>query len=314
LYRAAVQASLLIDRVMAMSVGLFIQLLVNALTIGSVYVLMVLGLDIILRGTKILNFAHGQLYMLGAYVLFLFFQLLHWNFILSLLLVGAILAIVGAVSYLGIFAILQKRFTVNTTFSYRLLLSAMASVGLMMILQQGALLGFGTQERGILSPLPQVLEIWEVRISVTRIAIIVLSVLVCVLLYLLMYKTTLGKILRAVSYDPEAVTLQGINTQWIFVLCFALGSSLAGLAGGIIAPLFSVTPDMGQNVIFMAFLVLLVGGIGSYRGTVAGGLLVGLLLSFGFQLFGGVAQLFVFMLAIVILVFRPGGILGETAD
>jgi branched-chain amino acid transport system permease protein len=297
-----------------MTFGLIVQLIVNALTIASVYILMVLGLDIILRGTKILNFAHGQLYMLGAYTLYLFFQLLHLNFALSLLFAGMVLAVLGAASYLGIFAILQKRFTVSTTFSYRLLLSAMASVGLMMILQQGALLGFGTQERGVLSPFPQIIEILDVRIALLRVGIIVLSIVICILLYLLMYKTTLGKILRAISYDPEAVTLQGINTSWAFVICFALGSGLAGLAGGIIAPLFSVTPDMGQNVIFMSFLVLLVGGIGSYRGTIAGGLLVGLLLSFGFQILGGVAQLFVFMLAIIILVVRPGGILGEAVD
>jgi len=297
-----------------MTLGLFVQLLVNALTIGSIYILMVLGLDIILRGTKILNFAHGQLYMLGAYVLFLFFQTLHWNFALSLVLSGAVLALVGALSYLGVFAILSRRFTVSTTLSYRLLLSAMASVGLMMILQQGTLLAFGTQERGIQSPFPQVIDILDIRISVMRILIIFLSVLVCLLLYLLMYKTPFGRVLRAVSYDPEAVTLQGVNTFWIFVTCFALGSALAGLAGGIIAPLFSVTPAMGQNVIFLSFLVLLVGGIGSYRGTIAGGLLIGLLLSFGFQFLGGVAELFVFMLVILILVFRPGGILGEATE
>lgn len=297
-----------------MSPALFIQLLVNALTIGSVYILMVLGLDIILRGTKILNFAHGQLYMLGAYILFLFFQVLHLNFALSLVLCGAALALIGALIYLGVFATLSRRFTVSTTFSYRLLLSAMASVGLMMILQQGTLLCFGTQERGILSPFPQILDIFDVRISLQRIVIIFLSISICVLLYLLMYKTMLGKILRAVSYDAEAVTLQGINTFWIFVFCFALGCGLAGLAGGIIAPLYSVTPSMGENVIFLAFLVLLVGGIGSYRGTIAGGLLIGLLLSFGFQFFGGIAELFVFMLVIIVLVFRPGGILGEAVD
>jgi branched-chain amino acid transport system permease protein len=129
-----------------------------------------------------------------------------------------------------------------------------------------------------------------------------------------MYKTKFGRILRAVSYDPEAVTLQGINTFWIFVFCFALGSGLAGLAGAIIAPLFSITAAMGQDIIFISFLVLLVGGIGSYRGTIAGGLLIGLLLSFGFQFLGSAAELIVFMLVIAILTFRPGGLLGEATE
>lgn len=297
-----------------MTPGLFVQLIINALTMGSIYILMVLGLDIILRGTKILNFAHGQLYALGAYIMFLFFQALKLNFALSLVLAGLALALVGALSYLGVFAVLNRRFTVSTTFSYRLLLSAMASVGLMMMLQQGTLLCFGTQELGILSPFSQIIDVLDVRISLSRIVIIFLSVAICLMLYLLMYRTPFGRLLRAVSYDPEAVTLQGVNTFWIFVLCFALGSGLAGLAGGIIAPLFSITPSMGQNIIFITFLVLLVGGIGSYRGTIAGGLLIGLLLSFGFQFLGGVAELFVFMLVIIILIFRPGGLLGEATE
>ena len=297
-----------------MTPGLFVQLIINALTMGSIYILMVLGLDIILRGTKILNFAHGQLYALGAYIMFLFFQALKLNFALSLVLAGLALALVGALSYLGVFAVLNRRFAVSTTFSYRLLLSAMASVGLMMMLQQGTLLCFGTQELGILSPFSQIIDVLDVRISLSRIVIIFLSVAICLMLYLLMYRTPFGRLLRAVSYDPEAVTLQGVNTFWIFVLCFALGSGLAGLAGGIIAPLFSITPSMGQNIIFITFLVLLVGGIGSYRGTIAGGLLIGLLLSFGFQFLGGVAELFVFMLVIIILIFRPGGLLGEATE
>lgn len=297
-----------------MSLSLFVQLLVNALTIGSIYVLMVLGLDIILRGTKILNFAHGQLYMLGAYVMFLFFQALHWDFLLSLALTGLSLGLVGMLIYLGVFATLARRFTPSTTFSYRLLLSAMASVGLMMILQQGTLLCFGTQERGIQAPFPQIIDSFGVRVSLMRLAIILTSLVICVLLYLLMNRTSLGRLMRAVSYDPEAVTLQGVNTFWVFVFCFALGSALAGLAGGIIAPVFSVTPAMGQEVIFLSLLVLLVGGIGSYRGTIFGGLLIGLLLSFGFQLLGGVAELFVFMLVIVILIFKPGGMLGEATE
>jgi len=297
-----------------MTAGLFVQLLLNALSIASIYILMVLGLDIIMRGTKILNFAHGQLYMLGAYILFFLFQQLHVDFLLSLILSGAAMALVGAVCYLSVFHIVRTRFNVSTTFSYRLLLSAMASVGLMMILQQGTLLGFGTVERGVQSPFPQMITIFDVRVSLQRLIVILLSILICLLLFLLMYKTRLGKILRAVSYDPEAVTLQGVNTFWIFVICFAIGSGIAGLAGAIIAPLFSVTPSMGNNVIFLSLLVLLVGGIGSYKGTIVGGLLVGLLLSFGFQFLGGIAELFVFVIVIAILSFRPGGILGEAAE
>ncbi|MBW1868967.1 MAG: hypothetical protein JRI73_06650, partial [Deltaproteobacteria bacterium] len=107
------------------------------------------GMDIILRGTKILNFAHGQFYMLGAYTLFMLCRLWHVNFLLSLVLSGLALVLVGALSYLSVFGIIQRRFTPTTPFTYRLLMSAMASVGLMLILQQGTLIAFGTTERGM---------------------------------------------------------------------------------------------------------------------------------------------------------------------
>ena len=165
--------------------------------------------------------------------------MLHIEFALSLILSVLTLALVGAIcSVPSIFHTVRQRFLVTTTFSYRLLLSAMASVGLMMILQQGTLLVFGTEERGIQSPFPQIIDVLDVRVSLLRLIVIVVSIVICLLLYLLMYRTKLGKILRAVSYDPEAVTLQGIDTFWIFVFCFALGSALAGVAGGVIAPLF----------------------------------------------------------------------------
>jgi len=297
-----------------MTVILLAQLLVNGLAIGAGYILIVVGLDIILRGTKILNFAHGQFYMLGAYILFVEYEVLHLNFALSLVLCGLALLLLGAISYLFVFSIVQRRFALGATFSYRLLLSAMASVGLMMILQQGTLLAFGTSGKGVSPVFTQMIVFSDYRLPLERLAIILIAALALFGLYLLMFKTKLGKAMRAVCFDSEAASLQGINTFLIFLVCFAVGSALAGLAGGVIAPVFSVTPTMGTEVIFLAFLVLLIGGLGSYKGTILGGILVGLALSFGFQFFGGLSQLLVFILAIVILAFRPGGILGEVFD
>lgn len=297
-----------------MTLGLFGQLLINGLVTASIYVLIVIGLDIILRGTKILNFAHGQFYMLGAYIVFIACQVLHLNFALSLALSALVLLLLGALCYFSIFGIVQGRFTVGMPFSYRLLMSAMASVGLMMIIQRGTLLGFGTAERGMPSVFPQMIPFGDIRLPLEKLVIILVCPLICLGLYLLMYKTKLGRAVRAVSFDPEAASLLGVNGYWIFLMCFALGSALAGIAGGIIAPVFSVTPIMGTHIIFLAFLVLLVGGIGSYKGAILGGILVGLAFSFGFQFFGGISQVFVFILVIVILIFKPGGILGEVLD
>lgn len=297
-----------------MRVELLIQVIINGLFLGMLYLLIVLGMDIILRATKILNFAHGQIYMLGAFVFYFAYAVFHLNFVISLIASGLVLGLLGFVIYLGIFNTMQNRMAWGTPFSYRLLMSAMASVGLMMILQQSALLGFGSRERGIQSIFPHILQVGEIRFPVDRLIIILLSLLICFSLYLLMFRTKVGKAMRAVSFDAEVASLQGISSVKVFCISFSVGCALAGFAGAIVAPVFSITAEMGHSVIFMAFLVMVVGGIGSYKGAVIGALTVGLILSFGFQFFGGVAQVLLFILAMIVLIFRPGGIVGKTYD
>jgi len=122
---------------------LFAQLTVNGLALGMLYLLIVLGMEIIVRATKILNFAHGQIYMLGAFAFFFVHGLLDLGFILSLIAAGLLMGLFGVLLYLGVFNTIQKRLASGMPFSYRLLMSAMASVGLMMVLQQAAVLAFG---------------------------------------------------------------------------------------------------------------------------------------------------------------------------
>lgn len=297
-----------------MTLQLFAQLVVNGLGLGMLYVLIVLGIDVILRGTKILNFAHGQVYMLGAYSFFVFYSVFHMSFGISLVLSGLSTALLGGIFYLAIFDTVQRRFMVGAPFAYRLLISAMASVGLMMILEQGTLLGFGTEEKGIPSVFPQMVAMGGIQIPLARLIIILLSLLICCGLYLFMFRTKIGKAIRAVSFDAEVSSLLGINTFQVFLVCFAVGCALAGISGAIVAPVFSITPEMGQAIVFTAFLVMVVGGIGSYKGAVLGGVMVGLILSFGFQFIGGLSQVFLFIFVIVILTFRPSGILGEVHE
>jgi len=293
---------------------LFAQLIVNGLALGMLYLLIVLGMDIIMRATKILNFAHGQIYMLGAFAFYFVYSQFGLGFILSLIAAGLLTGLLGLLLYLGVFHTIQKRMASGMPFSYRLLMSAMASVGLMMTLQQAAVLTFGSKERGIPNVFPQLLTIGKVQLPLARLMIIAVSLAICLGLYLLMYKTKIGKAMRAVSYDAEIASLQGISPTRLFCVSFAVGCGLAGLAGGIVAPVFSVTLDMGTGIIFMAFLVMVLGGMGSYKGAVIGAILTGLLLSFGYQFIGGLGQLAVFIIVIVVLTFRPGGILGKALD
>jgi branched-chain amino acid transport system permease protein len=297
-----------------MTVALFFQLLINALAMGLLYVLIVLGIDVIMRVTNLVNFAHGQFFMVGAYVFFYSFVNLRAHFVLGLLLSGVALFVVGGICYALIFYRVQRDFRPGQNFIYQMTMSAMASLGLMMVLSQGALLLFGPTSKTIPTIFSQVLRAGGVNFPVEKLVIIGAALIVLVALYFLMYRTKIGLGMRAVSVDAEVASLHGVNSFWICVLGFGLGCALAGIAGGIMAPMMAVTTDMGNSVIFSAFMIMIVGGMGSYKGTIIGGLVVGLVLSYGVFFFGGLSELFLFVAVIVFVVFRPEGFFGEVFD
>jgi branched-chain amino acid transport system permease protein len=145
-------------------------------------------------------------------------------------------------------------------------------------------------------------------------AVIVLCFAVMCGLYYLLMSTKLGKAMRAGKLDTEVAALQGVNTTKVYALAMATGCALAGLAGGIIAPLYSITPGMGHTVLLKSFMVLIVGGLESMVGGVVGGLVIGMTLSFGHYLVGGLSEILLFGVIGVILVFKPGGLFGEVVE
>jgi branched-chain amino acid transport system permease protein len=190
----------------------------------------------------------------------------------------------------------------------------MGSLGLMMILSQGALLAFGTTEKGIPSIFPQVISVGNITLPVEKLVAIVACALIMIGLYFLFYKTRLGKSLRAVSFDVEASSLQGINTNRIYMVGFMLGCAITGIAGAILAPVYAINTGMGARVLFMALIAMLLGGIGSYKGAILGGFLVGVVLSFGYHFVEQLSTTLLFVIVMVILIFRPGGLLGKVVD
>jgi branched-chain amino acid transport system permease protein len=150
-----------------------------------------------------------------------------------------------------------------------------------------------------------------VRLPVERLSVILLCLLVMFALYVLLMRSKVGKAMRAVKLDREVAALQGINTNLIYLLAFVTGSALAGLAGGIVSPLFSVTPNMGHALLLNCFMALTVGGLESMVGGVVGGLVIGTVLSFGSFYLGGLSEILLFAVIGVILFFKPGGLFGE---
>jgi branched-chain amino acid transport system permease protein len=287
--------------------SLFGQLVFDGLTIGLVYVILAAGLVFILSITEILFIAYGQYYMIGAYAVWYAVHLLNFPYVPSLIIGVLASAILGILSYMLIFRRLRNM-------EGRFLMNLAAALGISLMLSQSGLLVFGTYPRSI----PRVFMgehiIADITFSNDKIALIIMGIGVTALMFWFYEKTKIGRAMRAVSYQPEVASLQGINTYQIYLIAMGLGTALAGFAGGIIAPSYGINPQMGNNILLTVLLMTMLGGMDSLMGAVVGGVVIGLLLSFGQYFIGGLVQIVLFLIIGIIIYFKPAGLLGKRTD
>jgi len=296
----------------------FFQELVNGLTTGALYALVALGFSMVYGVLKLLNFAHGDLYMVGAYIGFFVIQWFGGAKSLSipvpLLLVIMFVLAAGLVGGLGV-AI--ERFAYRPLRDAPRIAPLITAIGISFFLENAALLLFGAQFRvyntADFISLSSGITIGSVTIDSVQIMVLVLGLLLTVGLRELVNRTKLGKQMRAVAADREAAEMMGINVNFTIAATFFLGSALAGVAGVMGGLLFNqVTPTIGFIVGLKAFTAAVVGGIGSLPGAMLGGLLIGVAES---MITGYISStytnLFVFALLIVVMLVRPSGLLGQ---
>lgn len=282
----------------------FVQLVVNGLAMGVVYVLLASGFNLIISTPKILFIAYGEFYMLGAYILWGLVNELEFPFLVALCLAILATAILGGIVYRLIFQRIAGHF----------MPIIVAAIGLMMLMSQAIMIGFGTESKSMASVFTGMINIGGIRISIERAVLIMLTLAVLVGLHLFLQKTKFGRAMRAVSFNADVAALQGVNSNMINLATMVLGCALAGFAGGIMTPVFAIHPTMGA-ITFVVLLVVMLGGIGSMLGAIVAGLVLGVTLSFGqYTIGGGVAQILFFLVVGIIIFFRPGGILGQPAE
>lgn len=284
-----------------------VQLFIDGISIGIVYVIMAAGFNLIMSVEKILFLAFADFYMLAAFFLWYLMVPLHINFGIGLVVATIGTGILGGIVYLATFRWVQYK-------EGQFLTNMLISVGLMLIILQVALQLFGTVARGVPSPFPGILHFAGLNISEEKAIVIVIGVAVMVALQLFLQKTRTGRAMRAISINSDVAALQGVNATRLFTFTMAFGCALAGFAGALLAPVFAVSTS-AANQAFLIPLVVLLGGLGSMLGSIIAGLLFGMALSYG-QYFvgGGEAQIVFFVLVAVVLVFRPGGILGKAFE
>jgi branched-chain amino acid transport system permease protein len=284
-----------------MSVGIFATLFVAGISTGMAYVLIACGFTLIYSIMNILNFAHGEFYMLGAFAAFYLVTFVGTNYLLTIVIAMLLLGLLGALVEWLFFRPLRGEHDPNV----------IIAISLMIIMSSAAFLIFGGEFRGVSTVFPGVLRVFTINISLERLIIIIIAMALMVALFFFLQRTKIGKALRAASQNPTAASLQGINVDRMSSLGFGLSCALAGAAGVLMVPLFYVNPFIGGHWVFKALLVVVIGGLGSISGAVLGGLILGLLESFTSAILGGMSEAIGFAAVIVILLLRPQGLLGR---
>lgn len=286
-----------------MTTELFAQMTVTGITLGLIYALVAIGLTLIFGVMRVVQYAHGELFMLGAYFLYYWFNVWGLPYWAGLVLSAVVIFFFGIVLQLTLFRPLLGRG----------LLPALAlSIALIFILSSGGLLAFGPVARGIPSVVSGGISVFGAWLTNERIVVSVLAALVLWGLFTFLQKTRIGVAMRAVAEDPDASSLQGINTGRIHYIAFGLGSALAAVAGGLLGTLMSIVPTMGFPMTVKAFMIVIMGGLGSVPGALLGGFIIGFIDSFVTTLIGSdIAYIIAFLTIFVILVFKPLGLFGR---
>lgn len=285
---------------------LLVQQLANGLMTGSIYVMVALGIIITLNVLHVANLAHGAFVMLGGFVTY---------FLMSLYGINFFVALIVSFIVVGIFSVVVEKLVVRPCRlkGLSILVASVALVGVAFTIDEVASLLWGLDSRMV--PVPfggQPIIIWGIHLSVLRLVIPFIGIVSIILLVLFIYKTKMGRALRAVAQEQEAASLVGINIDNTMSLGFAISCGLAAVGGGLLVQMIPIYTHIGLALIFKIFAIVIIGGLTSLPGAIATGYLLGIGEAMVSGYIGtGYRELFFFAAMMLILVIRPSGLLGR---
>jgi branched-chain amino acid transport system permease protein len=286
------------------SAGLVTQAVINGILLGGVYALVSMGLTLIFGVLGIVNFAQGTMLTLAMYVVFELVTAAGLNLYLATLVAIPVLFVLG---YL-IQALMLNRLMERGQTEGQLLIT----LGLSLLIANVLLMTFGGQPKSVRSPAEGDLHIAGALVSVPRLIAFGGAIVLAAVLTLVLRRTRLGLTIRSVAANAEGAALVGVNVRRVFALTFGLGAACVGAAGGLVLPFLSLTPSTGEQFTILAFVIVVLGGLGSVTGAVLGGLTIGLVQTVGGLYFpGDGALLLVFAVFVLVLFLRPQGLFGS---
>ena len=283
------------------------QIIVNGLYLGVQYALIALGLTLIFALMNVLNFAHGQMYVLGGFVTYTIYGQLQLPFVLALLASALTLFLAGVVIEIFLFRTVLKR-------SIREESTMLLAAGIAFLLDSIILLLFGEKQRGVPKIVDGIYEWGNVIIPKDRVLVAAIAIFIILGFILFMQYTKPGRAMRALAQDRMAAQLMGVSVRNYGMLGFALGAMLAGVVGGLLVSITGVNSGIGGPISIKAFLMVMIGGAGVVPGAIAGGFILGMLESVGLTVlrnYGDITYLVIFASLMIFLSIRPQGLMGK---
>jgi len=278
------------------------QIVVNGLSLSSIYILVALGFTLLFGIMRVVNFAHGEFAMLGGYAMYYLYAVFGLPWVAAILLAPLIVAIPS----------LFLEWLVFRWFYQKMFQSMIGLLGLSMVMIYTSLLTWDAFERNIPAAFDGILRMGGIVVPIDRLVTVAVSAIALGGFYVLMMHTRSGLAMRAAAQDVEIAATQGIDTRQIYRMAFFVAIALAALAGALYAQIYAVSPFMGERPLFVAFIVVILGGMGSIPGAALGGIMLGFIESILGTLYGGsVASYASFGIVILLLLFRPWGLLGK---
>ena len=286
----------------------FLDIVIGSLLMGGIYALIAVGFSLQYGVARVLNVAHGEFLMLGAFAAWSLFTLGGINPILSLVLCAPVFFMIGFLIHITLFKRLKRSAESLAVFEGN---SMLASFGLMFIIQNLALIIWGAPVKGY-SYLAYPISFLGAVFSANRMVTLVTSVIISVVFYLFLARTRTGKAIRAAAQDPVAAAQMGVSINKMLALCFGFGTMMAGLAGLLISMTsIMVTPFMGMEYTLIAMIVVVLGGLGNIKGSFMGGFILGLVGTIVSYIQPGLSMVAFYLIFLLLLLIKPAGILAK---